>query len=181
MLRKTAGSRFRRKCEEVWTAGWQQLLDRDRSTSSRGRHTCMHVGSRALPRRPIRVHAALAGRGRLAVGGGGGSGRRQSVGLGARCCRSASPCLQTHGLQTRRVPACPCVGSATHTETELGAGDDSRDTAGRLRTARGFIRVCAKNHSRGMHAARGITVIVRSKSKTWTEHGTLHRRDRVAS
>ena len=62
MLRKTAGSRFRRKCEEVWTAGWQQLLDRDRSTSSRGRHTCMHVGSRAQRRRPIRVHAALAGR-----------------------------------------------------------------------------------------------------------------------
>jgi hypothetical protein len=85
-----------------------------------------------MPRRPIRVHAALAGWGVLAVGGGGGgggSGGRQSVGLGTRCCRSACPCVQTHGLHTRRVPACPCVECATHTETELGAGYDSRDTA----------------------------------------------------
>ena len=146
-------------------------------------HACGEPGATASSDPRSRgVGGQIGGQiGRLAVGGGGGSGGRQSVGLGARCCRSASPCLQTHGLQTRRVPACPCVGSATHTETELGAGDDSRDTAGRLRTARGFIRVCAKNHSRGMHAARGITVIARSKSKTWTEHGTLHRRDRVAS
>ena len=188
MLRKTAGSRFRRKCEEVWTAGWQQLLDRDRSTSSRGRHTCMHVGSRALPRRPIRVHAALAGRlaGRLAdwrlavvavpadvsqrVSARGAAGRR------ARVCRHTDSkhgvCPRAHVWGPRRT---------RRRSSELGARDDSRDTAGRLRTARGFIRVCAKNHSRGMHAARGITVIARSKSKTWTEHGTLHRRDRVAS
>ena len=155
MLRKTAGSRFRRKCEEVWTAGWQQLLDRDRSTSSRGRHTCMHVGSRAQRRRPIRVHAALAGRladWRLAVvavpadvsqwvSARGAAGRR------ARVCRHTDSkhgvCPRAHVWGARRT---------RRRSSELGAGDDSRDTAGRLRTTRGFIRVCAKNHSRGMHA-----------------------------
>ena len=187
MLRKTAGSRFRRKCEEVWTAGWQQLLDRDRSTSSRGRHTCMHVGSRAQRRRPIRVHAALAGRlaggladWRLAVVAVPALGQwvsaRGAAGRRARVCRHTDSkhgvCPRAHVWGARRT---------RRRSSELGAGDDSRDTAGRLRTTRGFIRVCAKNHSRGMHAARGITVIVRSKSKTWTEHGTLHRRDRVAS
>ena len=148
----------------------------------------MHVGSRALPRRPIRVHAALAGRlaGRLAdwrlavvavpadvsqwVSARGAAGRR------ARVCRHTDSkhgvCPRAHVWGPRRT---------RRRSSELGARDDSRDTAGRLRTARGFIRVCAKNHSRGMHAARGITVIARSKSKTWTEHGTLHRRDRVAT
>ena len=148
----------------------------------------MHVGSRALPRRPIRVHAALAGRlaGRLAdwrlavvavpadvsqwVSARGAAGRR------ARVCRHTDSkhgvCPRAHVWGARRT---------RRRSSELGAGDDSRDTAGRLRTTRGFIRVCAKNHSRGMHAARGITVIARSKSKTWTEHGTLHRRDRVAT
>ena len=60
-----------------------------------------------MPRRPIRVHTALAGWGVLAVGGGGdggSSGGRQSVGLGTRCCRSACPCVQTHGLPTRDSP-----------------------------------------------------------------------------
>jgi hypothetical protein len=28
----------------------------------------------------------------------------QSVGLGTRCCRSACPCVQTHGLPTRDSP-----------------------------------------------------------------------------
>jgi len=56
----------------------------------------------------------------------------QSVGLGTRCCRSACPCVQTHGLPTRtphtgsphatrRVPACSNAECATHTESELGA------------------------------------------------------------
>lgn len=98
-------------------------------------HACGEPGATASSDPRSRgVGGQIGGQiGRLAVGGGGGSGGRQSVGLGARCCRSASPCLQTHGLQTRRVPACPCVGSATHTETELGARSSERETTAETR------------------------------------------------
>ena len=57
----------------------------------------------------------------------------QSVGLGTRCCRSACPCVQTHGLPTRRVPACPCMECATHTETELGGRSLEREMTAETR------------------------------------------------
>ena len=72
---------------------------------------------------------------------------RGAAGRRARVCRHTDSkhgvCPRAHVWGARRT---------RRRSSELGAGDDSRDTVGRLRTTRGFIRVCAKNHSRGMHA-----------------------------
>jgi len=81
-----------------------------------------------MPRRPIRVHTALAGWGVLAVGGDGGGGcssvsgsRHAVLPVGVPVCADTRTPHTGSPHATRRVPACSYVECATHTESELGA------------------------------------------------------------
>ena len=141
-MRKTAGSRFRRWTQEVWAQGGSSCCKgTDQCLPVGGMlacmHACMHAGSRA--------RAASSDPRSRGVGGLGGIGgwrwwrwwrlRRTSVGGSRHAVLPVGVpvCADTRTPHT----ACACVpmygvrdahGDGAR-RAELGAGDDSRDTA----------------------------------------------------